>query len=103
MRAIKRTGLMAAIPMVCLIFMPCVAAEILFQNQNASRTGVVVGEDGLSVTIRFRKDTIKSIGRDEEDKSADFPNQVILEKGKNYFFVENTATQYPDHPVGDRK
>jgi hypothetical protein len=74
--------------LTCLFSFPCFADEILFRNQGGLQTGVVVGEDDQSVTIRFPKDAIKSITRSGEETSTPLSGKVIWEEGKDYLILK---------------
>jgi hypothetical protein len=74
--------------LICLFAFPCFADEILFQNQKSPQTGVVVGEDDQSVTIRFPKEAIKSVTKSKKEPSAPFSSHVIWEEGKDYLILK---------------
>jgi hypothetical protein len=84
----RRTGLMFVIILSWLFSFPCVADEIQFQNQKGSQTGVVVGEDNQSVTIRFPKSAIKSVKKTVDESSKLRSGQVIWEEGKDYLILK---------------
>ncbi len=84
----RRTGLVFVIILSCLFSFPCAADEILFQNQKGPQTGVVVGEDNQSVTIRFPKSAIKSVSRTVDDSSTTLSGKVIWEEGKDYLILK---------------
>jgi hypothetical protein len=88
MTAKRRTGLAVAIFLTCLSSFPCFADEIMFQNQTGPQTGVVVGEDDQSVTIRFPKEAIKSVTRSGEEHTTPLSNKVIWEEGKDYLILK---------------
>ena len=79
---------MFVIILICLFYFPCFADEILFQNQKAFQTGVVVGEDNQSVTIRFPKKAIKSINRSGDEHATPSSDKVIWEEGKDYLILK---------------
>jgi hypothetical protein len=88
MTAKRRTGFVFVI-ILCLLFsFPCFADEILFQNQKGSQTGVVVGEDDQSVTIRFPKEAIKSINRSGGEHATPISGKVVWEEGKDYLILK---------------
>jgi hypothetical protein len=76
------------ISLFCLISIPSFADEILFQNQKGLQTGVVVGEDNQSVTIRFPKKAIKSITRSMDEASPPPSDKVIWQEGKEYLILK---------------
>jgi hypothetical protein len=84
----RRTKLTFIIFVTCLFPFPCFADEILFQNQKGSQTGVVVGEDNQSVTIRFPREAIKSIVRRGDQSSTPLSDKVIWEEGKDYLVLK---------------
>jgi hypothetical protein len=84
----RRTVAALLISLVCLSSFPCLADEILFQDQKGVQTGVVVGEDDQSVTIRFPRDAIKSITRSEKGPSTPLTGKVIWEEGKDYLILK---------------
>jgi hypothetical protein len=88
MTAKRRTGFVCVIILGLLFSSPCFADEILFQNQKGSQTGVIVGEDDQSVTIRFPKEAIKSIKRSGDEHAAPFSGKVIWEEGKEYLILK---------------
>jgi hypothetical protein len=88
MRAKRRTGFVCVIILSLLFSSPCLADEILFQNQKVSQTGVVIGEDDQSVTIRFPKEAIKSIKKSGDEHAAPFSGKVIWEEGKDYLILK---------------
>lgn len=88
MTAKRRKGFVSVIILSLLFSFPCFADEILFQKQKGSQTGVVVGEDNQSVTIRFPKEAIKSINRSGDEHSAPFSGKVIWEEGKDYLILK---------------
>lgn len=67
---------------------PCLADEILFQDQKAPQIGTVVNEDEQSVTIRFPRDSIKSIRKNGEETSPALPAKVIWEDRGDYFVLK---------------
>jgi hypothetical protein len=83
-----RTGFTLIISLACLLSFPCFADEIMFQNQKGLQTGVVVGEDTQSVTIRFAREAIKSIVRRGDLSSAPLSDKVIWEEGKDYLILK---------------
>jgi hypothetical protein len=84
----RRIGLVLAIILIGLFSLPCFADEILFQNQKGAQTGVVVGEDDRSVTIRFPKEAIKSVTKSKEEPSTPLSGNVIWEEGKDYLILK---------------
>jgi hypothetical protein len=84
----KRTGLVLVIISFCLFALPCLADEIQFQNQKGSQTGIVVGEDNQSITIRFPKSAIKSVKKTVDESSATRSDQVVWEEGKDYLILK---------------
>jgi len=88
MTAKVRFGLYFLILLFCLIALPCFGDEILFQNQGGPQTGVIVGEDNQSVTIRFPKTAIKSITRRGNETLSALSNKVIWEEGKDYLILK---------------
>jgi hypothetical protein len=107
MIAIRQSGLTGIIFLCCLFAFPCFADEILFQNQNNLQTGVVVGEDAQSVTIRFAKETIKSITKNQKEVTTLPSEKVVLEEGGEYLILKiprnsiqviPTAAQSEPHP-----
>ena len=84
----NRTGFTFIISLTCLLSFPCFADEIMFQNQTGSQTGVVVGEDTRSVTIRFPKEAIKSIVRRGDESSTPLSDKVIWDEGKDYLILK---------------
>jgi hypothetical protein len=84
----RRIGLVFVIILTCLFSFPCIADEILFQNQKGSQIGVVVGEDDQSVTIRFPKEAIKSVRRSGGEQSTPLSGKVIWEEGKDYLILK---------------
>lgn len=67
---------------------PCLADEILFQDQKAPQIGTVVKEDEQSVTIRFPRDSIKSIKKSREGTVPASPAKVIWEDRGDYFVLK---------------
>jgi hypothetical protein len=67
---------------------PCLADEILFQDQKAPQTGTVVNEDEQSVTIRFSRESIKSIKKSPEGASPALPGKVIWEDRGDYVVLK---------------
>ena len=88
MIATRRIRRVFVIILICLFSFPCFADEILFQNQKAFQTGVVVGEDNQSVTIRFPKEAIKSINRSGDEHATPYSSKVIWEEGKDYLILK---------------
>jgi hypothetical protein len=88
MTAKRPKGLVLVIVLMGLVFSPCFADEILFQNKKGVQTGVVVGEDDQSVTIRFPKATIKSVRRSGGEPSVPLSGKVIWEEGKDYLILK---------------
>jgi hypothetical protein len=88
MTAKRRTWLVFVMILICLFAFPCFADEILFQNQKGPQTGVVVGEDDQSVTIRFPKEAIKSVAKSKKEPSAPFSGHVIWEEGKDFLILK---------------
>jgi hypothetical protein len=83
-----RTAFIFIISLACLFSLPCFADEIMFQNQKGLQTGVVVGEDTQSVTIRFPRGAIKSIVRRGDQSSMPLSDKVIWEEGKDYVVLK---------------
>jgi hypothetical protein len=67
---------------------PCLGDEIVFRDQKAPQTGTVVNEDGQSVTIRFSRDSIKSIRKSSEGASPASPGKVIWEDRGDYVILK---------------
>jgi hypothetical protein len=67
---------------------PCLADEILFQDQKAPLIGTIVNEDEQSVTIRFPRDSIKSIRKSGEETSPALPAKVIWEEKGDYVVLK---------------
>jgi hypothetical protein len=67
---------------------PCLADEILFQDQKAPQTGTIVNEDAQSVTIRFSRESIKSIRKSPEEASPALPGKVIWEEKGDYLILK---------------
>jgi hypothetical protein len=88
MMATTRQGFGLLILLACLFSYPCFADEILFRDQKAPQTGTVVNEDAQSVTIRFSKDSIKSITKSEEGSTAGFPGKVVWEEKGDYVILK---------------
>jgi hypothetical protein len=88
MIAMRRLPLVLGIFLTLLLSFPCFADEIMFLNQKGSQTGVIVGEDDQSVTIRFSKETIKSIKRSGDEHATHFSGKVIWEEGKDYLILK---------------
>ena len=84
----RRTGLVLVIVLSFLFALPCIADEIRFQNQKGTQTGVIVGEDNQSMTIRFPKSAIKSVKRTIDESSTALSGQVIWEEGKDYLILK---------------
>jgi hypothetical protein len=82
---------------------PCLADEILFQDQRGPQTGTVVKEDAQSVTIRFSRDSIKSITRSREGSSTVFPGKVVWEERDDYVILkiprQAIEIESPETPV----
>jgi hypothetical protein len=60
----------------------------LFQDQKAPQIGTILNEDGQSVTIRFSRESIKSITRNQEGMSSALPAKVTLEDKGDYFVLK---------------
>jgi hypothetical protein len=88
MTAKRRKGFVSVIILSLLFSFQCFADEILFQKQKVSQTGVVVGEDDQSVTIRFPKEAIKSINRSGDEHTKPSPGKVVWEEGKDYLILK---------------
>jgi hypothetical protein len=84
----RHTGLAWAVVLICLFSFPSFGDEILFQNQKGPQTGVVVGEDDHSVTIRFRREMIKSITKGAEESPPVVSGKVIWQEGKDYVMLK---------------
>lgn len=56
-----------------LLVSPCYADEVFFQDQEQALTGTVLEEDEAFVTIRIPKESIRSIVRDQEERSNAHP------------------------------
>ena len=84
----RRIGLVFLITLFCLFTLPCLADEIQFQSLKDSQTGVVVGEDNQSITIRFPKSAIKSVKKTVDESSTALSGQVIWEEGKDYLILK---------------
>jgi hypothetical protein len=67
---------------------PGLADEILFQDQKAPQTGTIVNEDEQSVTIRFSRESIKSIRKSPEEASPALPGKVIWEERGDYVVLK---------------
>jgi len=88
MTAKRPTVSALVISLVCLFSFPCLADEIVFQDQKGLQTGVVLAEDDQSVTIRFSRDAIKSITRSRKGPSTPLTDKVIWEEGKDYLILK---------------
>ena len=88
MIAVRRRGFGVFILLACLFSYPCSADEILFQDQRGPQTGTVVKEDAQSVTIRFSRDSIKSITRSQAGSSTALPGQVVWEERGDYVILK---------------
>jgi hypothetical protein len=71
--------------------LPAFADTIVFQHPNMPQRGTVVGEDESSVTIRFPRTAVKSIGKSSAKSSA-AANRVILEEKGGFHILK-----IPDH------
>jgi hypothetical protein len=89
MIAKKQRGL-GILTLLLLVSFPyrCLADEILFQDQKASQIGTVVNEDEQSVTIRFPRESIKSITKSREQTSPALPTKVIWEERGDYVVLK---------------
>lgn len=72
--------------------LPARADTIVFQHPNTPQTGTVVSEDDSSVTIRFPKTAVKSIGKSSANRPASDSNRVILEEKGGFHILK-----IPDH------
>ena len=88
MTAKKQTGPAAVLFLALVLSAPSMADEILFQNPDTPQTGVVMDEDDQSVTIRFHKSAIKSMTRSGQAAPVNSPDQVIWEKGRDYYILK---------------
>ena len=88
MIAMRRLPLVFGIFLTLLLSFPCFADEIMFLNQKGSQTGVIVGEDDQRVTIRFPKETIKSINKSGDEHAPHFSGKVIWGEGKDYLILK---------------
>ena len=79
---------MLVIILAGLFSFPCFADEIVFRSHKDSQTGVVVGEDNQSITIRFPKEAIKSVKRSDDVPPAPLSGRVIWEEGKDYLILK---------------
>jgi hypothetical protein len=84
----KRSGLLFVIILIGLFSFPCFADDIVFRNPKGSQTGVVVGEDDQSITIRFPKAAIKSVKRSDGEPSTTLSGKVIWEERKDYLILK---------------
>jgi hypothetical protein len=66
----------------------CLADEILFQDQKDPQIGTILNEDEQSVTIRFSRESIKSITRNQEGVPAALPTKVIWEEKGDYVVLK---------------
>jgi hypothetical protein len=103
MMTTTRTGVVVLVLLACLISYPCLADEILFQDQKGPQTGTVVNEDAQSVTIRFSRDSIKSITKSEEGSPAALPGKVVWEERGDYLILkiprQAIQIESPETPV----
>jgi hypothetical protein len=67
---------------------PCLADEIVFQDQKAPQIGTVVNEDEQSVTIRFPRDSIRFIRKSSEETVPASSVKVIWEDKGDYFILK---------------
>jgi hypothetical protein len=88
MAAEIRTASACLIILISLYFSPCLADEILFQNQKALQTGVVVDEDLQSVTIRFPREEIQSITGSGDKSASPASDKVIWREEKDYVVLK---------------
>jgi hypothetical protein len=105
-----KLGILVALALLWLA-RPCPADEIVFQDQKAPQHGTIVNEDEQTVTIRFTKESIKSITKSQERMSAASPAKVIWEDRGDYVVLkiprqviqiessEAQATTGPSKPV----
>jgi hypothetical protein len=84
----KRSGLLFVLILIGLFSLPCFADVIVFQNHEGSQTGVVVGEDDQSITIRFPKAAIKSVKKSDGESSNTISGKVIWEERKDYLILK---------------
>ena len=89
MIAKKKSGL-GVLTLLSLLWLSssCLADEILFQDQKAPQIGTVLNEDEQSVTIRFSRESIKSITRNQEGMSSALPAKVIWEEKGDYVVLK---------------
>lgn len=103
MMATTRRGFGVLILLACLLSYPCFADEILFQDQKGPQTGTVVNEDAQSVTIRFPKESIKSITKSQEGSTTGFPGKVVWEETGDYLILkiprQAIQIESPETPV----
>ena len=72
--------------------LPAFADTVVFQHPNMPQHGTVVSEDDASVTIRFPRTAVKSIGKSPENGPAPAANRVILEEKDGFHILK-----IPDH------
>lgn len=92
-----------AVSLSCLFSFSCLADEIQFQNQQGIQHGVVVGQDEQSVVIRFPREAIKSISRDENESPEPSSDKVIWEMGKDYLTLKIPRGNIQFNPQGPSK
>jgi hypothetical protein len=100
MIATTRRGFGALILLTCLFSYPCFADQILFEDQTGPQSGTVVNEDAQSVTIRFPRDSIKSITRSQEGNSSALPGKVIWEERDDYVILKIPRHAIQTEPPG---
>jgi hypothetical protein len=65
----------------------CTADEVVFKNQKASQTGMVVQEDPQSVTIRFPREVIQSLTHNDNNGVSTLPDKVVWEENEDYIVL----------------
>lgn len=105
-----RLGILTLLSLLWLAY-PCSADEIVFQDLKVSQHGTIVNEDEQTVTIRFPRESIKSITKSQERMSAASPAKIIWEDRGDYVVLkiprqaiqiessETQATTSPSKPV----
>lgn len=103
-------GILILLSLLWLAY-PCSADEIMFQDQKTPQHGTIVNEDEQTVTIRFPRESIKSITKGQERMSAASPAKVIWEVRGDYVVLkiprqaieiesfETQAATSPNKPV----
>jgi hypothetical protein len=102
--AIKRQVVLIFLIFLFILYSSmCMADEVIFKNQKASQTGVVVHEDDKSVTIKFPRGEIQSISGSEDKAGVPDSDKVVWEENKDYIVLRIPRSSIQSQSQEDRE